>query len=288
MIDHSYSDQVLELSFTRLAKKRGSFSNPPRSLSDYVSELINNPDTVFLYDKTCLFASASIDMWERAIHSFLWSVAITKQSPIWSSTLGYYSSHYSMRAFAHAFGFFKSFVEGKAVQITIEKSQPAFKILQEKNKGEHPFYWKVVKEYPEFSKHPLFKLNGDRDPSSESAHRNHANYADNLNNFRKFDLPKEEEFEKHISSVTSKRISETELIIHRDKFPINLINVQILAYQRIVTFRDFLDRHISKNQFWMVRKTPSWCKLDFNIEDELSSIARESLVSKSITREFFS
>src|SRR6516162_3242045 len=50
-----------------------------------------------------IFATAAVEMWLRGIHSFLISASLTEASPIWASVAGYYSSHYSVRAFAHLF-----------------------------------------------------------------------------------------------------------------------------------------------------------------------------------------
>jgi hypothetical protein len=99
-----------------------------------------------------------------------------------------------------------------------------------------------------------------------------------LNSFHKFNLPKDQEFEQRISSITSKNLSDTEIKIKRDRFPSDLINVQILAYQRIVIFRDFLEERISNNQFWRARKSPSWYKLDFNLGDDSKTRTSEYLI----------
>src|SRR5687767_3491390 len=56
-----------------------------------------------------LFATAAVEMWLRAVHTFLISASLTDVSPIWCSVSGYYSSHYSVRAFAHLLGFFQLF-----------------------------------------------------------------------------------------------------------------------------------------------------------------------------------
>ena len=53
-----------------------------------------------------LFGSAAVEMWLKAVHSFLISTSVMKASPVWSAVSGYYSSHYVMRAFSHLFGHF--------------------------------------------------------------------------------------------------------------------------------------------------------------------------------------
>jgi hypothetical protein len=45
----------------------------------------------------------------------------------------------------------------------------------------------------------------------------------------------------------------------RDDYP-DLQNVQILAFQRIVAFQDFLDESIPNNRFWKAHRRPSWCR----------------------------
>src|SRR5579863_10259984 len=44
-----------------------------------------------------VFATAAVEMWLRAVHSFVISTSLTEASPLWSSVAGYYSSHYSVR-----------------------------------------------------------------------------------------------------------------------------------------------------------------------------------------------
>ncbi|MGH9429400.1 MAG: hypothetical protein ACRD2L_24205, partial [Terriglobia bacterium] len=46
-------------------------------------------------------------------------------------------------------------------------------------------------------------------------------------------------------------------------------NVQILAFQRIVAFHDFLDERVPGNRFWHAHRRPAWCKnvMVFQVED---------------------
>jgi hypothetical protein len=83
-IDYSSADRVLELSFEKLNRNSASMGFPePGTLSSVFSVLLgSSAATVVLAHNQCqMLASASVEMWHRAIHSFLWSVALTGQSP---------------------------------------------------------------------------------------------------------------------------------------------------------------------------------------------------------------
>ena len=118
-LDYEVAETFLELSFKKVdAFKKTKRAFPDRSaLSTCINDVFKNiaPGNVATLpnDKCALFATAGVEMWHRAIHSFLWSVALTESSPIWSSVSGYYSSHFVMRALAHSMGIFKSFSQKK-------------------------------------------------------------------------------------------------------------------------------------------------------------------------------
>ena len=266
MIDHSFSDRVLELTFARLGRSGATLDFPEKkSLAKHVAKLIEDSTPTILHTNASLFASASVEMWQWAVHSFLWSVALTKYSEIWSSVTGYYASHYVMRAFAHAFGFFKSFSGKKVVQISIRAGHFVVSVLDEKERGEHSFYWKVVKKHPEFSHNPLFRSNSEKDRTSDCSHRNDANYTDHIGNFDKSGFPRAVELVESVEKISHiRRFAVTEV----GEYP-NLSNVQILAYQRIVTFRDFLDKRLPNNHFWRTHKFPNWCRgiITFELHD---------------------
>ena len=85
----------------------------------------NNPGAnSFIVDQSIvrLFATASIEMWHRSIHSYLTSLSLTAASHIWSSVAGYYSSHYSVRALAHILGTFQLFNAGKIVELDLKRA----------------------------------------------------------------------------------------------------------------------------------------------------------------------
>jgi hypothetical protein len=262
MIDHSYSDQILKLVFAKLIDNGCNLKYPYKeSLSYYISSLLQNNSSYFSHSKVSLFASASMEMWQRAIHSFIWSVALTEHSRIWSSVTGYYASHYIMRAFAHAFGFFKSFTERKLIKLDVSRGNFPFTILKATDKGEHSFYWKVVKTHPQFKNNPLFRINSERDKKSDCSHRNYANYTDHLDHFTKLKLPSEEELETTFAKISRiHRGAVKELFEDKSPDLPDLLNVQILSYQRIITYRDFIDERINDNRHWRKHREPLWCK----------------------------
>src|SRR5882672_5891282 len=150
-IDYSSADRVLELSFGKLNKNSARMDFPePGTLSNVFSALLDSSGAaavVLPHDQCQMLASASVEMWHRAIHSFLWSVALTEASPLWASVSGYYSSHFVMRAFAYALGIYKSFIKKKGIQIVLGQGQFILSEVETKD-GEHPFYWKVVHSHP--------------------------------------------------------------------------------------------------------------------------------------------
>jgi len=269
MIDHSSSDRILELIFDKLTINGCSLKySQEESLSHYITILINDNNYSFSHKKASLFASASMEMWQRAVHSFLCSVAITEQSRMWASVAGYYASHYVMRACAHAFGFFKSFTGRKSIKLVITRGHFEWQTID--SKGEHGFYWNVVSEHHEFKGNPLFKKNSERNPKSDCSHRNYANYIDHLDNFASLKLTDRQKLEKAVEIISSSpRYSITEICEDKSPDLPDLINVQILAYQRIVTFRNFLNERIPGNRYWSTYKEPTWCKgiIDFHLDD---------------------
>jgi hypothetical protein len=278
-IDYSSADRVLELSFEKLANHAASVKFPARaSLSRELTAVLkaDSPQTLHLpHAARSLFATASVEMWHRSIHSFLYSVALTNSSPLWASVTGYYSSHFVMRAFAHSFGFFKSFAVGKVIQVILDGREFACSILPEKEKGEHAFYWKVVKRHPDFSTDPLFGFNSERDPRSDCSHRNFANYTDHINSFGPPSFPTTQsiaEIIRKISRINRHSVTSPD----REDFP-DLQNVQILAYQRLVTYREYMDKKLGDNKFWRTHRDPLWCKdlIRYYLQDDTTESLRD-------------
>jgi len=268
-IDYSSIDRVFDLSFGKLDTPRARLEFPaPGTLSEELNALIKSGEAspVLPHNKWQMLASCSVEMWHRSIHSFLWSVTLTETSPLWASVSGYYASHYVMRAFAHSMGIFKSFTAKSAIQIKMEAGQ--FVLSPFKGKGEHPFYWNAVRGYSKFATNPLFYDNNERDIDSDAAHRTFANYTDHVNSFKPLKCSDVAWAMNYVEKISHFRLGSTVKRPSRDEYP-NLQDVQILAFQRIVTFNDFLDERIPTNRFWRAHRRPAWCKdiMLFQIED---------------------
>lgn len=272
-VDYSCADRVVELTFGKFERAGVSLDFPkPGTLSQHLNKLLEGVDSgaiTLSHQHSKMLASASVEMWHRAIHSFLWSVALTKSSPLWASVSGYYSSHFVMRAFAHSMGIFKSFTKKEVIQVAIQSGQfICLPLSWSKNaKGEHAFYWKAIKGHPKLISNDLFHDNSERDPSSDAAHRTFANYTDHLCSFTPIEFPTLEAVADCVERISRIRLHS---VTHpsREDYP-DLQNVQILAFQRILAFQDFLDDKVPNSKFWRAHRRPSWCKgvMIFQAED---------------------
>jgi len=218
-------------------------------------------------EDSALFATASVEMWHRGIHSFIISASLTKSSPVWSSVSGYYSSHYCMRALAHALGVFQIYRLKKTVVHGIS-GKSAHCSFNPKGAGdrEHKYYWKYLKQSPLFSANPLFHDNDETGPASDAAHRNFTNYIDHLSAAPTFTPLSKEYLKERIDWISSIRFSAPP-IPDRDKFP-DIESVQIVAYHRIVAFRRLLDEILgTTNRYWSFHRNPSWTNslIDFQL-----------------------
>jgi hypothetical protein len=273
-VDYTIADRVVELSFGKLDKPNAKMDFPkPGTLSKHFNVLLNDVGMVpptLSHQHSPMLASAGVEMWHRAIHSFLWSVALSKSSPLWASVSGYYSSHFVMRAFAHSMGIFKSFTQKEVIQVLVENGQFVCSPLKwsSNGRGEHAFYWKAVKGHPKLLSNDLFRENSERDPKSDAVHRTFANYTDHLCSFPPMEFPTLEVVADCVERISRIRLHS---VTHpsREDYP-DLQNVQILAFQRIIAFQDFLDEKVPKNRFWRAHRRPSWCKdvMIFQVEDQ--------------------
>jgi hypothetical protein len=216
-----------------------------------------------------LFATAAVEMWLRAVHSFLISASLTQASPIWSSVSGYYSSHYSIRALAHLFGLFHLHKMKRLVQLASHGKGWVLQI-DKKNAGdrEHKLYWKYLSDHPELSSDPFFYPNREDKPESDGSHRNKANYADHLYRFPVFKPLDEEYLARRIQRIAEIEFSDVP-IPSADRFP-DIESVQIVAYHRFVKFRRLVDETVGPtNRFWKIQRTPSWIPktLTFEVVD---------------------
>ena len=275
-IDYPSANRVLELSFGKLDKmnfqEAGTLS---KHLSPLIAKLKDDPTVTptLPYQHSPMLASAGVEMWHRAIHSFLWSVALTESSPLWSSVTGYYASHFVMRAFAHSMGIFKSFTQRTAFQVVVQHGHFVCTRLSDKG-GEHAFYWKAVKGHPELASNQLFRENNEREDNkkedqSDVLHRNFANYTDHVDSFTTLKFSSTNEVTQRVQKIGHvRRYSVTAPTPQRGDFP-DIDKVQILAFQRIVAFHDFLDKEVPNNRFWRLHRRPSWCRniISFQVED---------------------
>jgi hypothetical protein len=226
------------------------------------------------------FATASVEMWHRSVHSFLISASLTKSSPLWSSVSGYYSSHYSVRAFAHLFGFFQLHTLSRKVELEMIGGSYYCNIKKRgKRGGEHNSYWRFVKGKSIFQKDTFFTINDEYRPISDGAHRNRANYADHLGNFPTFSPLDKDELIKRIRKIASIEYSDAP-IPNSESYP-DLDNVQVMAYHRLVRFRRFLDKVLgTSNRFWTGNRLPAWCSSYMNfqvVQPEYSTIYQNIL-----------
>jgi len=242
---------------------------PPRELSSVLTRRcapFNQQFVAVRPTDLTLFATASVEMWLRALHSFLISASLTEASPIWSSVAGYYSSHYSMRAFSHLFGMFHLHKNKRIIQLSRQGKGWVFELVSKKREDrEHLLYWRFLAKHPALMNDPFFYENSDDGVQSDGAHRNRANYADHLNIFPVFKPLSEEYLARRIQKLAEINFSAVP-VPNLDNFP-DIGAVQIIAYHRIVKFRRLLDDVVgTDNRFWRVQREPTWRLKDLTFE----------------------
>jgi hypothetical protein len=226
-----------------------------------------------------MFTTASVNIWMRSVHSFLISASLTQVSPIWSSVAGYYSSHYAVRAIAHLLGFFQLFAGKRIVCLKFENGRYVCSFSPKKaGEREHRLYWDIVKKNQHFSADPFFTENNARIDESDVAHRDRANYADHLADFPVF-----RPLDAAALKIRIDRISEIEItsppIPKVSRYP-DVESVQIIAYHRLVRFRDLVDTILgNSNRFWNVHRSPPWARdfMDFQLTEEATWRSRFTL-----------
>lgn len=248
---------------------------PPASLSDALSAIIPAGSKTFASRNTSqrtatMFTTAAVNSWLRAVHSFLISAALTDVSPIWASVTGYYSSHYSVRALAHLLGYFQLFTRKQIVRLEFKPGRYVC-TFDRKTAGdrEHRVYWKIVKRDQHFAADEFLTdnslgINGECD----AAHRERANYADHI-----FPFPPFRPLDAIAVRTRIQRISDIEVsappIPRADRYP-EVESVQIIAYHRLVRFRDLVDAVLGGgNRFWSVYRNPAWARafMDFQLTE---------------------
>lgn len=243
--------------FSALNSQSAANSFPrPGALADLLSSYVDPSaptKTIATTSKILTsFATAAVEMWLRAVHSFLISVSLSKASPIWASVGGYYSSHYSVRAFAHLMGAFQLH---KKHRIAYLEKGGGHLLLEKKNAshGEHKFYWKYVSEH---LNDPFFYPN--QEDKVDGGHRNKLSYWDHICRYPVFQPLDEQFLRDAVERIAGIELSSVpEPRPNADPFP-DLDNVQIVAYHRIVKFRQLLDEICIDNRFWKVQRNPPW------------------------------
>jgi hypothetical protein len=213
-----------------------------------------------------LFATASVDIWLRAVHSFLVSASLTKASPIWAAVSGYYSSHYSVRAFAHLLGFFLLFGEKKVVRWNFDGGRH---ICSYSKKGghdrEHKLYWDRVKEDEHFEADPIFTKYAPNSDLSDVRHRDRANYSDHIYLYPAFHALDRAELKQRVGMISQIEFQDPP-IPDIGRF-VDLESVQIVAYHRMVKYRQFLDEALGgENRFWNVHRNPNFASDMINFQ----------------------
>ena len=218
---------------------------------------------------TKMFSTAAVNTWMRAVHSFLISTSLTQVSPIWASVAGYYSSHYSVRAIAHLLGFFQLFTVKRTVQLQFTAGHFVGTFRRKTgHEREHSVYWTVVKKDLHFAGDPFFTENSSSTDQSDVAHRDRANYADHLPHFPVFRPLDADEVRNRIAKISNIEVTSPP-IPSVSKYP-DVESVQVIAYHRLLRFRDLLDTILAgENRFWSVQRDPPWARefMDFQVTD---------------------
>jgi hypothetical protein len=208
------SNQI-EVLFSPLRTQAGNFpphgkmSNELKNKYDWAKKRGTNnvpvgPDILKLY------ATSSVEMWLRAVHSFLMSSALTTVSPIWASVTGYYASHYTIRAIAHLLGIFHLHHDRQIVSLQPSRSGLVCNFSKSKDieSREHNIYWRRVKQHSEFITDSLFTDNSEKDGiPSDVGHRSWVNYRDHIDEFPYFSPLKYEELKKRIEYISKMELS---------------------------------------------------------------------------------
>lgn len=244
------------------------------TLSDKLSDAcIKRPAATELYvprTDAALLTTASVDMWMRSVHSYLLSCSLTSTSPLWSSVAGYYSSHYSIRAFAHLLGHFQLYKAKRVLCFDPATAAARCRVVPKRGQDrEHRYYWRAVKESPQFASDALFTDNTESGGLGDASHRERGQYADHLNLPSTFRALNMDELRLRADRI-SKIVFSTPPIPAPQKFA-DLESVQIIAYHRLVRYRQVVDECIEgKNRFWSVLRKPSWAAgtIDFQLADQ--------------------
>jgi hypothetical protein len=253
------AEQIVDL-FAQL--RRSDVLPQPRSLSMLLdAHLVRGQLPRLNAREAGLFMTAAVDIWGRAVHSFVLCVALTRVSPLWSAIAGYYASHYAVRAVAHLHGFFAVFHRREFLEMSLAGGRYACvptAALSNSKRREHRFYWTVVRRLPDFNGDLLFPENEEHNDESDASHRNYANYADHVHELKRIDAVGAEELRSRIETVASTALEGPLAQPSRLRFP-DLANVMSVAYLRIYRFREYLDQILpTRNRLWHAAREADW------------------------------
>ena len=271
------TDQTLRTMFASWQRTAAVALPPPQTLTVALEKLAPRGTNITVVRVTTnvltakYFATAAIDIWQRAIHSLLISVAVTDESAMWASVSGYYSTHYVFRGLAHLLGHYQLFHRKMTVHLGLENGQ--FICTFKRGRGrEHEWYREVVAADVRFKSDPFFLA-----PSPgmlDVAHRDRANYVDHLSAF-----PYLRTVDRDVVRNRMQRIAQIEVqsppALTLTRFP-DVEAVQINAYQRIVRFRQFLDNSLNGSRLWGVHRNPGWAAgfIDFQLIESRGAAQR--------------
>lgn len=209
------------------------------------------------------FATAAVDMWQRALQSLMVALAASTSSETWACSIGYYASHYSMRAFAHLFGYFALYRRRLIIELTPFGNLYRCDAISGLPGGsrEHRSYWTVTKRLSLFVNDALFTVNDEQVAKSDAAHRGVASYADHLNRFAAFVSVNKDWMRRVLIQLAHSALAGEASVELPDSsdFP-QLDAVLTVAYLRIYRFREHLDLLLGRpGRFWDRHRTPGWC-----------------------------
>lgn len=209
------------------------------------------------------FMTASVEMWHRALHSFLIAASLYRASELWASVAGYYSSHYSMRAFGHLFGFFALYRRRAFLEASFQGGRcqcVPVAGLPNGSRKEHRFYWTVVRRQQRFQGDDLFTENDDSVDESDASHRGYANYVDHIDRFGDYNGCDKEELRGKVAQIVRTAIDGVIVIPNRSKYP-DVATVLAVGYLRIRRYRGLLDDLLgTRGPFWRHHRSPVWCE----------------------------
>lgn len=202
-----------------------------------------------------LFFTASLDLWQRGIHSLLLSMSLTKKSPLWSSASGYYASHYVVRSFANLFGY--CVADLGQIDTIKDGADWFFRIVDDKPK-EHSQYWSAAAN----KIGTPFVRNTARGEVGDKIHRTWASYADHLPEYASYGVTPDYDLRQRCEELSHIHPAVPSI----RAFP-DLDHVQAIALARIVKYRDFADEVFgTESGTWSQMRQPAWCPFDLGIE----------------------